>query len=106
MTPEQEKTLQRWIYDQFAALKAKGATEADLQEPAFMQLVAQQITQCHLSEQLETDPELVMAVANLGLKVAGPDQLRALAAKARQKGNNELASDLELLADQKERGVK
>ena len=41
LSPEQRTKFNAWLTEEIDALKAKGASEADLREPAFANLVIQ-----------------------------------------------------------------
>lgn len=105
MKPVYLAQLNTWCVEEINALKAKGATDADLQEPAFAILLFQQIAEHH-SDQIRADPEFSEVVFHLFFDKASPAELRKLAAEYRLKERHRhLAYDLEVEADKRERGV-
>jgi hypothetical protein len=43
MKPEHHQQIRAWIGEEIAALRARGATDADMQEEAFIALVGEKI---------------------------------------------------------------
>ena len=56
LNSEQRAKLGAWFDEEIDALKTKGATEADLQEPAFANLVLQRTFETRFNE-IRADPE-------------------------------------------------
>lgn len=99
MKPEYNARLEALIKEEVELLKQQGATEADIHEPALLELVTRRVLERHF-EQMYDDPVLMRAIAEYVLdEAASPQQLRELAAKAGERGQADLAYDLETLAD-------
>jgi hypothetical protein len=102
LNPEQHAKLNAWCEEEIASLKAKGASEADLQEPAFANLVLQRTLGSH-SDEIRADPEFAKAIFLMAHDEVSPEYLRKWAAQEREKGNLDMAYDIEVLADKCER---
>jgi hypothetical protein len=89
------------FHAEILAMKAKGASAADLSEPVFQDMVRQQVYDRHAKE-LE-DPEIWEFLVEDFLDTASPESLRDLAREARDAGRFDTAYDLEELADLRER---
>src|ERR1700751_2026348 len=98
MKPEHHQQIRAWIGEEIAALRARGATNADMHEEAFIALVSKKILEHHWDE-IHADPELSKALITQGLRTASPETLRKEAALSREQGNADLAYYLEELAD-------
>jgi len=102
LSPEQLAKFNAWLSEEINALKAKGASEADLQEPAFANLVIQRIFERH-SDEIREDREFGEAIFLMVHDDASPEDLRKWASEERAKGNVNMAYDIEVLADKRER---
>jgi hypothetical protein len=102
LNPEQHAKLSAWCDEEIDALKSKGASEADLQEPAFANLVFQRTFTSHFDE-IRANPEFAEAIFLTFLGKASPEYLRKWAAEEREKGNLDMAYDIEVIADRSER---
>jgi hypothetical protein len=102
LTPEQYARFGVWITEETEALKAKGAKEADFQEPAFANLVFAEILKKHF-EEIREDREFSEAVFLMTHDDASVEDLRKWAADERRKGNLAMAYDIEVIADKQER---
>ncbi len=98
MKPEHHQQIRAWISEEIAALRARGATDADMHEEAFIALVGEKILEHHWDE-IHAAPELSKALITKGLRTASPETLRQQAALSRERGNADLAYYLEELAD-------
>ncbi len=98
MKPEHHQQIRAWISEEIAALRAQGATDADMHEEAFIVLVGEKILEHHWNE-IHDAPELSKALITKGLRTASPETLRQQAALSRERGNADLAYYLEELAD-------
>jgi propanediol dehydratase small subunit len=105
MKPEHHQQIRAWIGEEIAALRARGATDADMQEEAFIALVGVKILEHHWDE-IHADSELSKALITKGLRTASPETLRQQASLSRERGNADLAYYLEELADDRWREPK
>ena len=62
---EFQRQLDAWCSEQIDALKAKGATDEDLKEPAFARLVLRTVLEKHAGE-IRSDPGFRKAVFPAG----------------------------------------
>ena len=85
MKPEHHQQIRVWISEEIAALRARGATDADMHEEAFIALVGEKILEHHAA------PELSKALIIKGLRTASPETIRQQAALSRERGNADLA---------------
>jgi hypothetical protein len=104
MKPEYFARLKAWVKEEVDALKAKGASGADLQEPVLWQLILKILFEKHRDEIL-VDSGFAQAVSLLMFDNLSPLTLRKMAAQDRQEGNTDSAYLLELIADRRERGA-
>jgi hypothetical protein len=95
--------LDVWCSEEVDALKAKGASDEDLKEPAFAKLVLRTVLEKHTDE-IRANREFAKAVLRWVFERATPALLRAWAKRERAEGNLEIAYRLEEIADQRERG--
>jgi hypothetical protein len=102
LTPEQRAKFNAWGAQEVEALKAKGASEADFKEPALADLVLQRILTNH-SEEIRADQDFAEALFLMLHDEASPQELRKLAAQERERGNLDMAYNIEVLADRRER---
>jgi hypothetical protein len=102
LNSEQRTKFDAWVSQEIDALKAKGACEADLQEPAFANLVLRRTPGSH-SDEIRADPEFAKAIFLMVYDEVSPEYLRKWAAQEREKGNLDMAYDIEALADKCER---
>jgi propanediol dehydratase small subunit len=100
MRPEQHQQIRTWISEEIAALRARGATDVDMHEAAFIPLVSKKVLEHHWDE-IRAAPELSKALIIQGFRTASSATLRQQAAIARELGNADLAYYLEGLADDK-----
>jgi hypothetical protein len=104
MKPEEfRRQLDVWCSEEVEALKAKGATDEDLKEPAFARLVVRTVLEKHAGE-IRSDPGFRKVVLRLVFEKATPALLRAWAKRERAEGNLEIAYRFEQIADHRERG--
>jgi hypothetical protein len=104
MNPEEfQRQLDVWCSEEVNALKAKGASDEDLKEPAFAGLALRTVLGKH-ADQIRSDPGFRKAVFRLVFEKATPELLRAWAKRERADGNLEIAYRFEQIADQRERG--
>jgi hypothetical protein len=97
------KLLSAWCNEEIAALRAKGANDDLLTEPAFAALVLSTVLSKHQNE-IRADGDLAEAVFMAFFEKASPSDFRHLAAKDREKGNSALTYFFETCADHRERG--
>ena len=105
LNPEQRAKFDAWLQAELDALVAKGASEADFQEPAFANLVFSQTLQNHTDE-IRADPKLAEAIFLMTHEDTSPQDLRRWAAQERERGNLDMAYNIEVLADRCERTGK
>ena len=103
MNAKLREKLRVWVEQAILELKAKGATEADMEEKAFADFVGEKVAASY-SEEGSPDEELREAVMKEWLTIASPDDLREMAQIARDKHWSNMAYDLEWLADRRQRG--
>jgi hypothetical protein len=104
MNPKYNEQLSAWCEEEISNLKAKGATDDFLTEPAFATLVLTQVLEKH-EQEIKADKEFAEAVfMEMVFKKASPTDFRRLAAQDRQKGNHHIAYLFEICADRRERG--
>jgi len=84
MKPEYHQQIRAWISEEIAALRARGATDADMHEEAFIALIGEKILEHHWDE-------IHAALITKGLRTASPETLRQQAALSRERGNADLA---------------
>jgi hypothetical protein len=89
MKPEYHQQIRAWISEEIAALRARGATDADMHEEAFIALIGEKILERHW--EIHAAPELSKALITKGLRTASPETLRQQAALSRERGNADLA---------------
>jgi hypothetical protein len=102
MKPEYLDQLNAWYHEEVDALKANGATEPHFKEPVFAQLVIKKIIENH-SDEIPADQEFAESVFLMMFDKASPSTLRRMAAQEREQGNLDIAYNLEVIADQRER---
>jgi hypothetical protein len=97
---ELEAVMEPWFYAEMEELVRKGATPEDFREPCFADLLTKLVMEKHWHETTEAMRKAlaVKAIAN-----ASSDDLREWSKKSRAKGWNDCASDLEWLADERDR---
>jgi hypothetical protein len=93
--------IRKWFLEELELLFAKGATKADLAEPAFADLLAKRVIAKH-GQEIDQDEELfyqfLLAICQHGSVAT----LRELADLSRKIGAQDLAYDLEQLADERD----
>ena len=75
MRPEHHQQIRTWISEEIAALRARGATDADMHEEAFIALIGEKILEHHWDE-IHAAPELSKALITKGLRTAQMFSLR------------------------------
>jgi len=92
--------LNAWYAEETAALVSMGATQDDVQEEAFEELLAQRVYARHQAE-IKADPKLRKEIWRAIVEYASPEELREFAASFRAAALHDVAYDLETLADQR-----
>jgi hypothetical protein len=103
MKPEYLDRLNVWCEEEMASLRVKGATEQDFKEPVLANAILKTILGKH-SDKIRSNKEFAMAIFLVFFKNLSPSEVRKMAAKDRADGNLEIAYNLELIADHRERG--
>src|ERR1700741_1320354 len=103
MKREYFERLACWFNEEFKALRAKGASQEIVREPAFTSLLVETVFTKHIDE-IFSDPEFVEEIILARCQTASPSELRKMATQDREKGKPEFAYYLEVAADQRERG--
>ena len=98
MKPDHLKKLSEWFMGQIEALKAEGASEQDLSDPAVADLALRKVFETHFDE-MRIDPELTDDTFAIVSTRASSEDLREIAGQARDEGNSGLGHYLELIAD-------
>ena len=98
---EADERLDAMFDEEVRAMKAKGATEADLREEVCRDMIRRRVLERHAKE---LDPEIWAFLAEEALENYSPKSLRELAAAVREDGHFDTAYDIETLADLCERG--
>ena len=100
---EQQAKLDAMYAEEFLALERKGATADLLREPVFQDLLTDLVLTNHAKE-LGVGTDIRWMLAEEFIETASPGSLREFAAIFREDGDFDTAYDLEVLADQRERG--
>jgi hypothetical protein len=100
MKPDHLKKINSWFLGQIEALKAEGASEKDLNDPAVADLALRKIFEEHFDE-MDNDSELTDETFALVSNQASPLELRELAIQAKQE-NLGIGHYLELVAHYRE----
>jgi hypothetical protein len=90
--------INSWFMEQMEGLKAKGANEQELNDPAVADLALRKIFEEHFDE-IRTDPDLTDETFALVSKQASPEELREIAMQAREEGIAEIGHYLAVIAD-------
>ena len=98
---EADERLDAMFDEEVRAMKAKGATEADLREEVCRDMIRRRVLERHAKE---LDPEIWEFLAEEFLETASPASLRELAATLRKEDCFDAAYSIETLADLLERG--
>jgi hypothetical protein len=100
---QQRAKLDAMFREEFLALERKGATADLLRESVFQDLLTELVLTRHAKE-LDEDTDLRTFMIKDSIDHASPESLRELAAMQRDKGDLDMAYDLEKLADLREQG--
>jgi hypothetical protein len=107
MTRDHLEKINSWFMEQIEGLKAEGASEQELNDPAVADLALRKIFEKHFDE-IRIDPDLIDDTFAVVSNQASPEDLREIAAQARKEGSSKLGHYLDLVAgflgDQKEHG--
>jgi hypothetical protein len=79
-----------WFHAEVEGLKAKGASEDILREPAFTSLLVETVFKKHI-EKILSDPAFVEEIILAHCLTASPRELRKMAAQDRERGKLEFA---------------
>ena len=102
MRSDRLEKLNVWFAEQLAALKTEGANEKELKDPALADLALRKIFEEHFDE-LRSDEEFIEEAFEVVSDDTYPDDLRKIAAQAKEHGNLEIGRYLELIADCREK---
>ena len=83
--------------EQIEAHKAEGASEQELNDPAVADLALRKIFEEHFDE-IRIDPDLIDETFGMVSNQASPEELREIAAQAREEGNSKLGHYLDMIA--------
>ena len=84
--------------EQIEALKAEGASERELEDPAVADLALRKIFEEHF-EEIRADSELTDETFAMVSTQASPEDLREIAAQARGEGRSGIGHYLDAIAD-------
>jgi hypothetical protein len=90
--------INSWFMKQIEGLKAKGASEEELNDPAVADLALRKIFEGHFDE-IRTDPDLTDETFALVSNQDSPEELREIAMQAREEGFSEIGHYLQVIAD-------
>jgi hypothetical protein len=96
--------IKAWIDAYFAQMRAAGATDEDLAEPAFKQMMGEAFCAWYKGQFAGT-PEAWNFMWDEFMRSGTPDDLRMTAERLRAVGDHNSAYPLECLADERERGT-
>ena len=99
MKPEDAARL---IKEEIELLRKQGATDVDIEEPAFMELVYRRAAERSVEQSVDPMGDLEESLKTI-LEKASPEQLRELAVRVREIGFTGVAYELETRADNQER---
>jgi hypothetical protein len=89
--------INSWFMEQIEALRAEGASEQELNDPAVADLALRKIFEEHFDE-IRTDPDLTDETFAVVSDQASQKDLREIAAQARKEGSSKLGHYLDLVA--------
>src|SRR5215472_13410402 len=101
MRSDRLEKLNVWFAEQLAALKRKDG-EKELKDSALADLAQRKIFEEHFDE-LRTDEEFIEEAFEVVSDDTHPDDLRKIAAQAKEHGNLEIGRYLELITDYREK---
>jgi hypothetical protein len=101
MRPGHLAKINAWFVEQIEALKAEGANERELNDPAVADLALRRIFEEHFDE-IRTDPDLTDETFAIVSTQASPEELREIAAQARKEGSSAIGYYLDVIADFRE----
>jgi hypothetical protein len=90
--------INSWFMEQIEGLKAEGASEEELNDPAVADLALRKIFEEHFDE-IRTDPDLIDETFALASNQASPEELHEIAMQARGEGISEIGYYLGVIAD-------
>lgn len=96
--------LNVWFKEQLAVLKAEGASEQELEQPAVADLALRKIFEEHF-DQLRGDEEFIKEAFAMVSDKTSPDHLRGIGTQAQKEGNAEFGRYLELIADHRDQFI-
>ena len=100
LLPEIRKKVRALILAEAEKMRAIGATDADIQEDAFADMIGQKIAEQTFGELTPDDYKVIWQIF---IETASPEELRHAANNLRAKGKSDCPYDLEHLADVRER---
>jgi hypothetical protein len=103
MDSEIERKLESWIAEEIQVIRAKGATEDDIAEPVFAELLTTIVLAKHRDE-IQSSSDLRTFLMAQAFQHAPSEFFRELASKLRAKGKFDAAYWFETQADNLERG--
>ena len=102
MRSDRLEKLNVWFAEQLAALEAEGASEKELKDPALADLALRRIFEEHFDD-LRSDEDFIEEAFEVVSDDTHPDDLRKIAAQAKEHRNLEIGRYLELIADYREK---
>jgi hypothetical protein len=89
--------INSWFMEQIEALKTEGASEEELNDPAVADLAFRKIFEEHFDD-IRTDPALTDETFAVVSNQASPEELREIAAQAREECASKLGHYLDMIA--------
>jgi hypothetical protein len=96
--------INSWFMEGIAAVKEKGASVEDFEDPPVADLALRKIFEEHFDE-MRNDSELIDEAFAVVSNHASPLDLRAIATQAQKQGNLEIGHYLKLIADYRENQI-
>jgi hypothetical protein len=101
MRPHHLEKINQWFMGQMEVFKVEGATEQYLNDPAVADLALRKIFEAYFDE-MRFDRELIDETFAIVSTQASPEELREIAAQAREEGISGIGYYLDVIADYRE----
>jgi hypothetical protein len=101
MKPDHLEKINSWFLEGIEGLKAEGASEQELNDPAVADLALRKIFEEHFDE-MQNDSEFADEAFAIVSNHASPLDLRTVATQAQKQGNLQIGHYLKLIADYRE----
>ena len=98
MRPDHLAKINAWFVEQMEALKTEGASDKDFDDPAVADLALRKIFEAHFDE-IRTNQKLTEETFAIVSTQASPEELREIAAQAREEGGSAIGYYLDVIAD-------